>query len=213
MRLQAVILMTGLAAGSAGVLARAGHAQELADFDYENLAFRGFSLEVGYVWPDKVEPVATYGVRMDLGYLGPGLRIVPSITYWSSRMKAREVGELESRLDRLIAQTQPGVSYAPVTFGLIDWSDLALALDAHVVWRVPYGLLTFAGAGASIHFLKLPERCRGGDHRHVRGRPAGLGFGRVRPAVRNRSSDHQQPAPVRCGAAGAARRCALRRAP
>ena len=113
------------------------HAQELADFDSENLTFRGFGLEVGYLWPDKVEPIVTYGVRMDLGYLGPGLRVVPSITYWSSRMKAREVGELESRLDSLIAQTQPGVSSDPVTFGLIDWSDLALALDTQRcgAWR------------------------------------------------------------------------------
>ena len=93
---------------------------------------------MGYLWPDKVEPTASYGVRMDLGYLGPGVRVTPSITYWSSRIKAREVRELEDRLDTLIAQTQPG-PVAPVSLGPIDWSDLALALDAHVVWRVPYG--------------------------------------------------------------------------
>jgi len=142
----AVVLLLGLVPCSAG-------AQELADFDYENLSFRGFGFEAGYIWPDKVEPTASYGMRMDLGYLGPGLRVTPSLTYWSSRMKAGEVGELEQRLDSLIAQTQPGAPAAPVSLGRIDWSDLALALDAHVVWRVPYGFLTFAGAGASVHFL------------------------------------------------------------
>lgn len=133
--------------------ATSASAQELADFDYENLEFRGVGLEVGYLWPDKVEPTASYGVRMDLGYLGPGLRVTPSLTYWSSRMTAAEVGGLETRLDSLIARTQPGVPAAPVSLGTIEWSDLALALDAHVVWRVPYGFLTFAGAGASVHFL------------------------------------------------------------
>jgi hypothetical protein len=130
-----------------------GDAQELADFDYENLAFRGVALELGYLWPNKVESTPSYGLRMDLGYLGPGLRITPSISYWSSRMKTGEVVELEQKLDSLIAQTQPGAPAAPVSLGTIDWSDLALTLDAHVVWRTPYGFLTFAGAGASVHFL------------------------------------------------------------
>lgn len=152
-RLGAGLLIAGLAAGSGSVFARPAHAQELADFDYENLSLRGFGFEVGHVWANKVEPVRSYGVRMDLGYLGPGLRVAPSITYWSSRIRAREVDELESRLESLIAQTRPGVSSAPVSLGVIDWSDLALAVDAHVVWRVPYGFLTFAGAGASVHFL------------------------------------------------------------
>ena len=149
MQLRALMLATALA----GMSVLPGSAQELADFDYENLAFRGFGLEFGYLWPDKVEPAPTYGLRMDLGYLGPGLRVAPALTYWSSRMKAAEVGELEDRLERLIARQQPGTPAPPVSLGPIDWSDLALALDAHVVWRVPYGFLTFAGAGASVHFL------------------------------------------------------------
>jgi len=129
-----------------------GGAQEFADFDYENLAFRGVGLEWGYLWPDKVEPTRSYGVRADLGYLGPGLRITPSITYWSSRMTRPEVAQLEDRVGSLIVRQQ-GPGAPPVALGPIDWSDVALALDAHVVWRVPYGFLTFAGVGASVHFL------------------------------------------------------------
>ena len=129
-------------------------AQELADFDYENLSFRGAGIEWGYLWANKVESTPTYGLRMDLGYLGPGLRITPSLTYWSSRMKAGEVRSLEERLAALVASQQPAGSPAPVVeLEPIDWSDLALALDGHVVWRTPYDFLTFAGAGASVHFL------------------------------------------------------------
>ncbi len=129
-------------------------AQDLADFDYENLAFRGVGLEWGYIWPDNVVPAPSYGVRMDLGYLGPGLRIVPSLTYWSSRMKRSEVVRLEERLEGLVARTQPAGSPPPVvTLGRIGWSDLSAALDGHVVWRAPRGFLTFAGAGVSVHFL------------------------------------------------------------
>ena len=146
--IRAVILVFSLAL----VAASPGRAQELADFDYENLSFRGVGLEWGYLFPDKVESTASYGVRMDLGYLGPGLRITPSITYWSSRMKRSEVAQLEGRVDSLIARQQ-GVGAPSVELGQVDWSDLELALDAHVVWRVPHGFLTFAGVGASVHFL------------------------------------------------------------
>ena len=37
--------------------------------------------------------------------------------------------------------------------GVIDWSDVALAVDAQLVWRVPYGVLTFAGIGGAAHML------------------------------------------------------------
>jgi len=133
--------------------ARGGSAQELADFDYENLAFRGFGVELGHIWPSRVEPAPSYGVRMDLGYLGPGVRVVPGISWWSSEMKAGEVRELEERVEQLIDRQSPGGPPASVSLGTIEWSDLVLSLDGHVVWRVPYGFLTFAGVGASAHLL------------------------------------------------------------
>ena len=143
MGMRMVILVSVLAL----VGAPPGGAQALADFDYENLAFRGVGLEWGYLWPDKVEPTPSYSVRVDLGYLGPGLRITPSLTYWSSRMKRSEVAQIENRVESFIAGAPS------VALGSIYWSDVAFALDAHVVWRVPYGILTFAGLGASVHFL------------------------------------------------------------
>jgi len=138
----------------AGMLltASATAAQDLADFDYENLSFRGFGAEWGYIWPDRVEPTQSYGVRMDLGYLGPGLRIVPSVHYWSSTFKASEVRELEDRVESLIVSQTDGPP-PTVDLGVIDWSDLELAVDAQVVWRIPYGVLTFAGLGVGAHML------------------------------------------------------------
>lgn len=126
-------------------------AQELADYDYENLAFRGVGAEVGFIWPSRVEPTTTLGVRMDLGYLGPGLRIVPGITYWSSRMKPRSVRELEERVEELLERQ--GGPPVPVNLGTVDWADLVLSLDGHVVWRLPSGLLTFGGVGTAAHIL------------------------------------------------------------
>lgn len=131
-----------------------GAAQDLADFDYENLSFRGVGLEVGGVFPSRVESSVSMGLRMDLGYLGPGVRITPSIGYWSSEMKRIEVRKLELRVNELVDRSSlPGTPPADVDLGRIDWSDLMIGLDAHVVWSVPYGFLTYLGAGAAAHIM------------------------------------------------------------
>lgn len=53
-----------------------GSAQSsLADYDYENLSFRGFSLEWGHIFPTRAESTYTVGTRVDLGVprTGPAL--------------------------------------------------------------------------------------------------------------------------------------------
>jgi hypothetical protein len=91
-------------------------------------------------------------MRFDLGYLGPGVRITPSITWWESRMKRGEVRELEGRVNELANRSRPpGSEPVAVELGEIVWSDLVLGVDAHVVWSVPYGFLTYTGLGASAH--------------------------------------------------------------
>ena len=54
------------------------------------------------------------------------------------------------RLSRAFARVS--VKGTKVTAGA-SAPDVNVALDAHVVWRVPLGFLTFLGAGASVHFL------------------------------------------------------------
>jgi len=133
---------------------QAGAQTSLADYDYEHLSFRGFSFEGGYIWPTTADPTYTIGARVDLGYLGPGLRLVPGVAYWSSTMKDSEVRELERNVDGLVeGQLDPGTPYDGVDLGTIDWSDFILSMDGHFVWSVPLNLLTFAGGGMSLHIM------------------------------------------------------------
>lgn len=125
-------------------------AQGLADYDYDQLSFRGIGAWVGGNWPTRVEAATTLGARADFGYAGPGLRISPHVGYWSSTMKGSEVAELETRVAELLVQQDPPI-VADVDLGSIDWSDLVIGLDAHFVWAVPYDFLTYAGAGFSGH--------------------------------------------------------------
>src|SRR5688572_10436648 len=76
-------------------------AQTIADYDYDNLAFRGIGFDYGYIWPSKVTAAPTYTIRLDLGFLGPGIRVTPSIGYWGSDMRTTELDRLAGQINRL----------------------------------------------------------------------------------------------------------------
>lgn len=127
-------------------------AQELADLDYEHLSFRGFGFDGGWLWPTRVDPTYSLALRFDLGYAGPGLRIVPHVTYWSSSLVESEVTELEDRISQLI-EDQTGSPPSVLNLGTIDYRDIAVGVDAHIVWDSLFDLLTYGGLGVSVHIL------------------------------------------------------------
>ena len=100
--------------------------QELADLDYDNLSFRGVGIEWGKLYPTRVDRTESYGIRIDLGYLGPGLRIVPGVTYWSSPLTTREMVKLEERVATLV-QSQTGGPRPAVDLGVIEWTDVSIS--------------------------------------------------------------------------------------
>ncbi|MDT8369986.1 MAG: hypothetical protein RQ745_12335, partial [Longimicrobiales bacterium] len=105
----------------------------------------------GGVWPNDVESSGALGVRVDLGYAGPGLRIVPTFGYFSSRMKASEVRELSDRVEDLVDEQDPAAPPVSVDLGPIEWDEFVLGLDGQFVWAVPGNFLTYVGAGVSGH--------------------------------------------------------------
>ena len=62
------------------------------------------------------------------------------------------MSEFESKLEALIRDETGGM--ATVDLGEIGWSDVALSGDAHFLWQVPLGLLTYAGLGLTAHVLR-----------------------------------------------------------
>ena len=126
--------------------------QDLADFDYENVSLRGLGFEWGYLYPSRVERTQSYGLRIDMGYLGPGLRIVPSVTYWKSPFQVAEIQELETRVAGFV-ENQGGAPAPSVDLGTIDWSDVVVGVDAQVMWSIPWGFLSFGGLGIAAHVM------------------------------------------------------------
>ena len=128
-------------------------AQEVVDFDYENLSFRGVAFDLGYLYADNVEDTRTLGVRFDLGFLGPGFRLMPGVAYWSSEMAGSEVARFETRLGALTADQGGTVPLGGFDLGVISRSDIILSLDGHYIWATPLNLFFSTGVGLSGHFL------------------------------------------------------------
>ena len=126
--------------------------QDLADYDYENLSFRGVGLEAGVAFPSRVETTPTINLRVDLGFLGPGFRLAPSISYWRSDFKAEEVAELEDRLEDLVVDADP-TAEPTVNLGVLRWSDLVVTMDGQYVWSGSPELEVFVGSGFSAHLM------------------------------------------------------------
>ncbi len=151
-------MRTVIAATVAGVVGTSvapceARAQDLADYDYENLSFRGISFDLGYLYADRVEDTRTLGVRFDLGFLGPGFRIMPGVTYWKSQLAQTEVDQFETRLGTLTAGQGGTVPAGGFDLGDIDRKDIVVGLDGHYVWAVPMNLFFSTGVGMSAHFL------------------------------------------------------------
>lgn len=128
-------------------------AQTLADYDYENLTFRGIGLDYGYIWPSKVKATPTYSLRLDLGYLGPGVRVTPMLGYWRSDMRGSELERMAEQINRLPPLMRDSVTVTAADLGKITWSDLHLGIDVNMLWTTPINVMTFIGLGASIHAL------------------------------------------------------------
>ena len=125
-------------------------AQTLEDYDYENLEFRGVGAEVGYIWPARVEPALALGIRADLGFLGPNVRIVPRASFWSSRLRDEQVGRLR---EALLGLCREEGTDCLGELGEIRVSDLTLGADAHYTFRTDLVATPYVGAGASLHLL------------------------------------------------------------
>lgn len=128
-------------------------AQALEDYDYENLEFRGIGLEFGAIWPASVERTVSFGVRSDLGFVGPRVRIVPAIRFWSSSLRDSEVDRLADQIIRICERQGTGGCPATLQLGEVKRSDLELSADAHYLFPTGYTVEPYLGGGASLHLL------------------------------------------------------------
>jgi hypothetical protein len=140
--LAALLLVPRVAAG-----------QTLEDYDYENLQFRGIGVEVGYVIPWNIEPALSFGLRGDMGFVGPHVRIAPGIRFWSSHLREEEVERLATQFIEICSRRAPGSCPASLDLGEVSRSDLELSADAHIFPDLGGPFTPYGGGGLSLHLL------------------------------------------------------------
>lgn len=127
-------------------------AQAAGEDDYRDLRFRGLGPEIGWVLPTEVEPAVSYGLRADMGFVGPGIRVTPAIRYWRSHLRQ---GELDRVAEQIVSicERQGNTDCPMLDLGSVERSDLELSADAHLVLEATPTLSLYAGAGLSLHLF------------------------------------------------------------
>lgn len=140
------------AVGSAALLLLSGavrpaEAQNLEQYDYANLGLRAIGAEVLYVSPSQNDGTVGLGARIDLGFLGPSLRVVPRFAYWKADVEASSIDRLERQLEE-VSELEPG----SINLGAIERSAYVLGTDLQFITSLNR-VSPYIGAGLDIYAL------------------------------------------------------------
>lgn len=127
--------------------------QGLADYDYENLRLRGAGVEIFYVSPNDLESTLGFGARLDLGFLGPRVRVVPRFAYWDSDVEEAELDRLADQMADLVAEQNPGQPRPEIDLGSVERDALIFGTDLHWLPLVDERLRPYLGLGAEVYVL------------------------------------------------------------
>lgn len=140
------------AVGSAAFLlllgaVRPAEAQNLEQYDYANLGLRAIGAELLYVSPSQNDGTVGLGARIDLGFLGPNLRVVPRFAYWKADVEASSIDRLERQLEE-VSELEPG----SINLGAIERSAYVLGTDLQFITSLNR-VSPYIGAGLDIYAL------------------------------------------------------------
>lgn len=140
-------VVAGVSLAMIAVAAQPAAAQNLEQYDYSNLGLRGIGAEILWVDATQNESAVGFGAKLDLGFLGPGLRVVPRFGYWKADVDASRVTELEAQLEE-VSELEPG----SINLGQIQRSAYVLGADFEYIASVSR-LQPYIGAGLDFYAL------------------------------------------------------------
>ncbi len=101
--------------------------------------------------PTELETTISYGLHADMGFVGPNVRIVPSMRYWSSNLQQAQLDRLSEQIVQ-ICERQAAICPA-LNLGEVQRTDLELSTEAHYIIPIASALSLYAGGGLSLHLL------------------------------------------------------------
>ena len=142
---------TGIAAALVfmvlGGMAEAVVGQGLEEYDYTNLGLRGIGIEAFTVDASQNESTLGIGAKLDLGFLGPSIRVVPRFGYWKADVDGNQVSELEAQLEEA-----SGLTPGSISLGTIDRSAYIFGTDFQWTSRSAK-VSPYIGAGLDVYIL------------------------------------------------------------
>lgn len=139
-----VVLLGGLALAGVPEVA----AQNLAEYDYENLGFHALGVDVLYADARGAEGAVGFGFRADLGFLGPNVRVVPRFAFWKSDIKEESITELESNLEEVCVPSGD----CTIDLGRLERNYWVLGLDFQWTPAEP-SVAPYLGLGLDAYLL------------------------------------------------------------
>lgn len=141
--------LSTVALAVAALIALAGPAgaQGLEEYDYANLGLRALGLEAFYVNASQNEGTLGIGAKLDLGFLGPNIRVVPRFGYWKADVDAGQVRELETQLEEA-----SGLAPGSISLGDIERSAYIIGTDIQWTSRTAT-VAPYIGLGLDVYIL------------------------------------------------------------
>lgn len=122
-------------------------AQNLEEYDYANLGLRAIGVEALFVDPSQNEATVGFGVKLDLGLLGPNVRVVPRFGYWKADVDPDRVEELERQLEE-VSELPAG----SINLGDIRRSAYIGGFDLQYINHIG-SVSPYLGAGLDVYVL------------------------------------------------------------
>jgi len=134
-----------LLAGSHTRLAAQG---VLSEFSYDDLRLSGIQVDIGSLGARDLRGALTGGLRVDVGYLAPHVRMLLGVSYARSQFTQRAVARFNRQLLALVSDPD---SNATIDVGRISLADLITDLDLQYVFNDGQPFTAALGLGVGVH--------------------------------------------------------------
>jgi hypothetical protein len=117
----------------------------LEQFSYEGLRLTGMGADAGVVVSDALTTEPTGGIRVDLGWFAPKIRLVAGGSYFRGAYRADEIDRFERQIEAVT-----GVG-GTIDLGVITLTSWQAFLDLHYMPAPQAVVRPYGGLGLGVH--------------------------------------------------------------
>jgi len=120
----------------------------LNQFSYDTLRLSGIQFDAGPLGSSELTGTVAAGLRIDYGMIAPHVRVLLGLSYFRSEFDNQARARFEQRIRQFVIDP---TNDDTIRVGRISWSDLTADLDLQYAIPQGRGIMTYIGAGASVH--------------------------------------------------------------